>query len=187
MTRRDLPNIISVLRLLIVIPLIYMLLRENYRMALVLFAVAGISDALDGYIAKRYSWTSRVGSILDPVADKTLLVCTYVTLGVSDHLPVWLVLVVILRDLVIFTGALAYHFLIGKYELRPTLLSKINTFAQIILALAVVMSMDVFQIPRELIQLMIYIVLATTVISGVDYLFNWGYQAVRSRSGKHYG
>lgn len=187
MTRRDLPNIISVLRLLIVIPVIYMLLRENYRMALVLFAVAGISDALDGYIAKRYGWTSRVGSILDPVADKTLLVSTYVTLGILDHLPVWLVIAVILRDLVIFTGALAYHFLIGKYELSPSLMSKINTFAQIVLALAVVMSVDVFQIPREYIQMMIYTVLATTLISGVDYMWSWGYQAVRSRSGKYYG
>lgn len=187
MTRRDLPNIISVLRLLIVIPVIYTLLRGNYGVALVLFAIAGVSDALDGYVAKRYGWTSRVGSILDPVADKTLLVSTYITLGVLGHLPVWLVLAVILRDLVIFTGALAYHFLIGKYELRPSLMSKVNTFAQIVLALVVVMSMDALPIAREHIQLMTYIVLGTTVISGVDYLWSWGYQAVRSRSGRHYG
>lgn len=187
MTRRDLPNIISILRLLIVVPVVYMLLRENHGVALVLFAIAGVSDALDGYIAKRYGWTSRLGSILDPVADKTLLVSTYIILGVLNHLPVWLVIAVVLRDLVIFTGALSYHFLIGKYELRPSLVSKVNTFAQIVLALVVVMSMDDFPIPGEYIQLMIYTVLATTVISGVDYMWSWGHQAVRSRSGRHYG
>jgi cardiolipin synthase len=186
-TRRDLPNIISILRLLIVLPVVYLLLQENYRAALVLFALAGVSDALDGFIAKRFGWTSRLGSILDPVADKALLMSTYVTLGILNLLPVWLVVAIILRDLLIFTGALAYHFLIGKYEMSPSLLSKINTFAQIILALAVVMSADVFEIPRQFLQLLIYTVLATTVLSGVDYVWNWGYQAVRSRSGRHYG
>ena len=121
------------------------------------------------------------------MADKTLLVSTYVTLGLLNHLPVWLVVSVILRDLVIFTGALTYHFLIGKYELRPSLLSKINTFAQIVLALVVVTAAGVTSIPGEYIEVLIYAVLATTLLSGMDYMWNWGYQAVRSRSGKHYG
>ncbi|WP_373508037.1 CDP-alcohol phosphatidyltransferase family protein, partial [Thiocapsa sp.] len=104
MQLRDLPNIISVLRLVAVAPVMYLLLRQEYGWALVLFAAAGASDGLDGYLAKRYDWRSRLGGILDPLADKALLVACFLILGWQGLVPVWLVIAVILRDLVIVTG-----------------------------------------------------------------------------------
>lgn len=186
MTRHDLPNLISILRLLLVLPVVFALLKENYKAALVLFAVAGVSDALDGYIAKHYGWTSRLGSILDPIADKALLLSTYVTLGILGRLPLWLVAAIVFRDMVIFGGAVTYHFLIGKFEMSPSLLSKVNTFAQIMLALIVVMTAELIAVPDRYIQVLIYTVLVTTTLSGIDYVWNWGHQALRARSGKHY-
>lgn len=187
MTRRDIPNIISMLRLLLVPPVILMLLDENYETALALFAVAGLSDALDGFLAQRFNWKSRLGSILDPVADKALLVSTYVTLVYLQLVPLWLVIAIVARDLVILTGALAYHFLIGKYEMSPSLLSKINTFGQIVLALTVVTAAHFAAVSMGFIDVLIYAVAATTVLSGASYVWSWSLQALRARSRSHYG
>lgn len=183
MTRRDLPNLISILRLLLILPVVLMLLDENYAMALTLFAVAGVSDGLDGYLAKHYGWVSRLGSILDPLADKLLLVSTYLALGYLGQMPVWLVTGVVVRDALIFAGAVAYHLFIGKFDLMPTMLSKINTFVQIGLVLIVMLSVGLLPIPEWFTTTMIYVVMATTVLSGIDYVWTWGQQAMRARSG----
>ena len=87
---RDLPNLISVFRIVLVVPIEYLLLQQHYVSAMILFFLAGISDGLDGFLAKRFNWTSRLGSVLDPLADKLLLVCTYLVLGWLGHLPWWL-------------------------------------------------------------------------------------------------
>ena len=189
MNRSDIPNIISILRIILVIPTVMLLLDERYGLALILFAVAGASDGLDGYIAKRYHYVSRLGTILDPLADKLLLVCTYLALGWLGLFPAWLVIAVIARDALIVSGGVAYHFLIGQYDMAPTLVSKLNTFSQIVLALAAVLSMSV--LPHAELQWfigwMIYVTLGTTVISGVDYVWTWGLRAYRARSTRHYG
>lgn len=189
MNRSDIPNIISILRIILVIPTIIMLFHELYVQALILFAVAGASDGLDGYIAKRFNYVSRLGTILDPLADKLLLVSTYVTLGWLDLLPAWLVIAVIARDALIVSGGIAYHYLIGKYDMAPTLISKINTFTQIVLALAVVLSVSVIPLPelQWFVGWMIYMTLGTTAISGVDYVWTWSLRAYRARSRHHYG
>lgn len=181
------PNIISIIRIILVIPIVILLLNERFGQALLLFAVAGASDALDGYIAKRYNCASRLGSILDPLADKLLLVCTFLALGWLGQLPLWLVMAVIARDGLIVTGGVAYHYLVGHYDMAPTLISKVNTFAQIVLALAAVLSLSIFTIPELdwFIGWMIYVALGTTLISGVDYIWTWGVRAYRARSGLH--
>lgn len=189
MNRSDIPNIISIMRIILVVPTVMLLLDERYGQALILFAVAGASDGLDGYIAKRYHYVSRLGTILDPLADKLLLVCTYVALCWLDLLPVWLVITVIARDALIVSGGIAYHYLIGQYDMVPTLISKINTFTQIVLALAVVLSMSILPVSelQWFIGWMIYITLGTTLISGVDYVLTWGVRAYRAKSHRHYG
>ncbi len=136
MRREEIPNLISVLRIFLSIPVIWMLLEQRFEIALVLFAVAGISDGLDGYLAKRNGWVSRLGGLLDPLADKVLLVSSYLSLAVIGAIPVWLVMLVILRDLVIVTGALVYNFRVKQLDVAPSLLSKFNTLAQIVLVLA---------------------------------------------------
>jgi cardiolipin synthase len=173
----DLPNIITFLRFLLLPPVVLMLLNHRYDVALLLFAVAGFSDALDGYLAKRYHWTSRLGALLDPLADKLMLVSGFVTLAWLGLIPVWLVGLVILRDVVIVTGAIVYHMRIEKLEAAPTLISKLNTVAQILLVLAVMFSQAVRPLPVLWMESLIYAVLLLTLWSGFDYVWTWGRRA----------
>lgn len=183
MQPNHIPNTISLFRMLLVPPMVVVLLNGYYGAALVLFAVAGVSDALDGYLAKRYGWTSRLGSILDPLADKLLLVSAYLILGWMGEIPLWLVLVVVGRDLVIVAGGVAYHYFIGSYELEPSLLSKLNTLAQIVLILAILVTHSVVNLSAGMVASLIYLVLVTTLLSGLSYVWTWGVRALRAREG----
>lgn len=184
MRSSDIPNFISVARIGMVVPLVYALLAHEYGAALVLFVIAGTSDGLDGFLAKRYGWTSRLGSVLDPIADKLLLVSCYLVLGWLAHIPIWLVLAVIIRDVVILVGALAYHRLIGVYELAPSLISKVNTFAQLLCGFMVVLSLAWLQVDPKWLETMFQIVFATTVLSGGDYVWTWGHKAWQARQSR---
>lgn len=179
MTRRDIPNLISILRIILVIPIIWLMREQAFGMALILFFVAGISDGVDGYLAKRNHWATRLGSILDPLADKLLLISSYVMLGFLGYLPFWLVLAVLSRDVIIVLGALVYHMVLGKYEMAPSIFSKINTFMQIVLVLGLVFSLGMYSLPDWLITALIYTVLLTTLASGIDYVYVWGRKAYR--------
>ncbi|MFQ5487070.1 MAG: CDP-alcohol phosphatidyltransferase family protein [Gammaproteobacteria bacterium] len=181
MNRSDIPNIITFLRICLVLPVIAALVNQAFSLALLLYLVAGISDGLDGYIAKRYHYVTRLGSILDPLADKLLLVGTFVALAWLELLPWWLVLAVVLRDVLIVVGAAAYHIFIGRYEMEPTLISKLNTLVQIALGLAVVMSQSLIPLPAWLLDWMVFVVLGTTIVSGVDYVWTWGRRALEER------
>ena len=185
MRLRDIPNLLSLMRMALAIPIALLLLREWYSAALLIFIAAGFSDALDGYLAKRYSWHSRLGSILDPLADKVLLVTNYVVLGSMGAIPLWLVAAVIGRDVIVVSGALAYHALIGRYEMMPSIASKANTALQLVLVVVVVASLGVVSLPHWVENGLIYGVLATTVWSGADYVWTWGSQAFRARSRSH--
>jgi cardiolipin synthase len=171
---RDIPNIISIIRIVLVAPFVVLILQQEFAWALLLFFVAGISDGIDGYLAKHNNWTSRLGSILDPLADKLLLVSSFITLGIVNILPLWLVVAVLLRDLVIVSGALAYHFLVGRYEMEPSVVSKTNTFFQIMLVLSTVFSYGLYPLPAQALEILVYIVMVTTVLSGCLYVYSWG-------------
>lgn len=179
MKARDIPNIISVFRIILVIPVVWLLLQQDFKVALLLFAIAGFSDALDGYLARRFDWKSRLGGILDPLADKLLQVCSYISLAWLGMIPVWLVIAVVLRDLVIVTGGVIYHYKFEHFRAAPTLISKLNTFMQILLVLLVVFHAAFNTLPAIVIQALIYGVLATTVISGLDYVYTWGRRAIQ--------
>ena len=182
MKARDIPNVLSMLRMSLAVPSALLLLQEWYNAALLIFLVAGLSDALDGYLAKRFGWRSRLGSILDPLADKILLVTNYIVLGWLGSIPVWLVAVIISRDVIVVSGALAYHARVGRYEMAPTMASKVNTTVQIVLVVVVVASLGLLSLPDWIVDGLIYGVLVTTVWSGVDYAWTWGAQAYRARS-----
>jgi len=179
--RSDIPNIITIFRIGLVPTVVIALIYEEFQLALLLFAIAGISDGLDGYIAKRFNYTSQLGSILDPLADKLLLMSTYIALGWLGLLPVWLIVLIIGRDLLILLGALAYYRWVGAYEMAPSWISKINTFFQIVLGLAIVLGASAVNLPDMLLWTLVYIVLMTTVLSGVDYVWIWGSRAYRAR------
>ena len=103
-----LPNALSIIRIILTVPVVIALLKEQYLLTLLLFLVAGITDALDGWIAKQFYLQSRLGSILDPVADKVLLTCTFITLYWVGVLPLWLLMIIFVRDVIIIAGALGY-------------------------------------------------------------------------------
>jgi cardiolipin synthase len=178
---RDIPNIITAFRFLLVPPVVILLLQDRFAAALVVFGVAGFSDGLDGFLARRYGWRSRLGGLLDPLADKLLMVSSFLTLGWLGWIPLWLVALVILRDLVIVAGATFYNMRIEKLEAEPTILSKLNTVAQILLVLAVMFSLGVQTLPAHWIDMLIYSVVATTLLSGLDYVRIWGKRAWQKR------
>lgn len=156
------------------VPLIvWLMIDGRMETAFIVFLLAGISDGLDGYLAKRYGWQTELGAYLDPVADKALLVSIYVTLGLFSYLPVWLVLAVVSRDILI-VGAILLSWLLGRpVPVRPLLVSKINTVGQIILA-AVVLGDVGFALGLEPVAFVfVWVVGALTVLSAAAYLVNW--------------
>ena len=174
----QLPNLFSVLRILLVLPVVWALVNLEYAIALILFAVAGFTDALDGFLAKYFHWESRLGSILDPLADKLLLVSSFLTLAWIGLIPVWLVAVVIIRDLLIIIGGVVFHYMFVQFNMAPSRISKANTFFQIIFVLAVVFYRGDFALTPWLVESLGYIVLVTSVVSGIDYVWVWGRRAI---------
>ena len=177
MQARDIPNLISILRMFITIPVLWALLLEHYGIALVLFAVAGLSDGLDGFLAKHYGWESRLGGLLDPLADKMLLVSCFFALGWLGLIPYWLVAIVLFRDLLIVAGATAYHYRVSRLDAEPSLMSKLNTCVQISLVLLVVFDQGLMAVPRWILDSLIWGTFATTVLSGVGYVWIWSHRA----------
>lgn len=177
MTLHWLPNAISMLRIVLVVPILYLIVDGEYAVALLLFVIAGGSDGIDGYLAVRFNWQTRFGALLDPVADKLLVSGMFITLAWQGLLPVWLAAVVILRDLVIFVGALVYHFLIEPVQGEPSRISKLNTALQL-LFLLFVLSRAGFAWPQQIsLTTLGAAVLVTAVISGVDYVLRWSGRA----------
>jgi cardiolipin synthase len=173
----DIPNAICVLRILLVVPIVASLLQGSFLLALALIFVAGLSDGLDGYLAKRFDWRTRLGGVLDPFADKLLLVSVFVTLAWLGIAPVWLTVVVLARDLVIVAGALTYNFLIGLVQPNPTRISKINTGLQLLYILFAV-SRSAFGWPPSISLLVVGAgVFVASVVSGLDYVITWSGRA----------
>lgn len=168
-----LPNLITISRIALAPVLILLLKEEQYAAALGVFAVAGLSDGLDGFIAKRFHFESRLGSILDPLADKILLLSGYIMLTLLNHVPFWLAVTVVFRDLLIVGGYLVYTSMIGPVQMRPSWLSKLNTFLQIALVI-VILGLQAFGLTLpQLVTALIYVVLLSTVASGAHYLWIW--------------
>jgi cardiolipin synthase len=178
MSLRFLPNLLCVLRILLVYPVAHGVLQGEYPMVLVLFAIAAFTDGLDGFLAKRYGWTSELGGHLDPLADKLLLVTVFVCLSLSRLAPWWLTATVLLRDVAIVSGAIAYRIVAGPFRGLPTLQSKFNTFCQILFCLAVV-AQAAFGLPGEdLVSTTGALAFVTTVVSGLDYVLVYSRRAV---------
>lgn len=176
---RHLPNAISMLRVVLVAPICWLLLERNWSSALVLVAIAGVSDGVDGFLARHYGWQSRLGGILDAVADKLLLISCFVILAWLGEIPVWLALIVCGRDLVIASGALLWRVLIGRIYPQPTLLSKACTLMQIVYLLAVLLALIHWPVPAS--AVFAWLVTALCVVSGLDYVVRWSQRAWHTR------
>jgi len=177
------PNAISLLRIALILPILMLILRGQYSWAIALFFFAGFSDGLDGYLATRFNWQTRLGGLLDPVADKLLVAGLFITLAWVGQIPAWLATVVILRDVVIFGGAVAYNFLIEPVRGEPSRISKLNTALELMF-LFFALSHAGFGWPDTItLTVLGASILVTVVISGADYVWSWSRRA--RAGGKH--
>lgn len=170
---RQLPNLICLARIALIWPINVALLNANYDFALLLFTAAAVSDGLDGFLAKRFGWTSELGKILDPLADKLLLINMFV-IGTSLALvPLWLTVAAVTRDLMIILGAIALRIWVGPLRGHPSILSKINTLLQLGYVLGVITHAAGYGPPGALLNALALLTLVTTLSSGVLYLANF--------------
>lgn len=180
----NLPNAITIVRIALVFPTAWLLWQSHYVEALLLTALAGASDAVDGWLARRLNAVSHFGAALDPVADKLLVASLVVIFAVQGHLPLWLAAIVIGRDLVILAGAGVYRLLFGRIEFSPTLVSKANTATQIAVALLMLVWLCGFGALSELVGRLLdpwgfYLLAVLGVVSGIDYVITWSLRAWR--------
>lgn len=177
---------------MLVFPTGWLLLETRYVDALVLMGIAGASDALDGWMARRFRWTSRFGAVMDPVADKLLVAAAFIIFTVQGHIPVWVAAIVIGRDAIIMSGAGAYRLLFERIVFAPTLVSKANTATQIVMLLMLLLGLCEFpQISAIATRLVdpycFYLLAVLGVVSGVDYILTWGARAWRHSGGGESG
>jgi cardiolipin synthase (CMP-forming) len=167
---RHLPNLICLVRLALIWPVAGSLYAQRYGLALALFVAAAISDGLDGYLAKRFNWISELGKFLDPAADKLLLVTVFVASTWLGLVPWWVTAAAVARDAMIAMGALVYRLWFGPLRGRPTIVSKINTAAQLLYLMAVMLAAAAGFPPADVLLALALTVLTTTVLSGVNYV-----------------
>lgn len=177
MNLRHLPNAITGLRLAMAPLLLWLLWSRHFQLALGVALVAGASDLVDGFLAKRFGWQSRLGSLLDPIADKLMLGLAMVGLWLVAMLPAWLVGLVLVRDLVIVAGALAWWRLGGPFDGKPTLLGKLSTLAQLILVLLCLLELAGWELPLRVRLEAIIATALLTFASGIDYVVRYGVRA----------
>jgi cardiolipin synthase (CMP-forming) len=178
---RHLPNFICLVRIALIWPTVVALQAGQYWTSLMLVAVCAISDGLDGWLAKRFNWQSHLGKILDPLADKLLLVALFLTSAWINLIPWWLTAVVVARDVMIGSGAVVYRMWFGPLHGRPTILSKINTGMQLAVALAAILGAATGLPTPEMVVALSILTLLTTLVSGADYLAAFTRRALASQ------
>jgi cardiolipin synthase len=167
---RHLPNLICVARLVLIVPIVAALQATEYLTALALFVVAAVSDGLDGWLAKRFGWTSDLGKFLDPLADKLLLVVVFLVTTWLGLVPWWLTAAAVARDVMIGLGALVFRMFFGPLRGRPTLVSKINTALQLAFLIAAMLDAAFGFLPSGILLALAIVTLVLTLLSGVHYV-----------------
>ncbi len=173
----NVPNAITLVRILLVPLIIRLLLHGDFTAALWLFLAAGISDALDGFIAKRFNICTRLGALLDPLADKLLLVSSVIVLTRGGHLPLWLAVTIVARDVVIVVGAGAFYLRTGRLDMAPSMPSKLNTFVQICLVFLLLVQLSGLAPVSGLFPFLFGLAFIAALVSGGHYVAVWGRKA----------
>ena len=169
----NLPNIITLGRILLVPVIVWAIASNQMAIAFVIFVVAGVSDAIDGFLAKRFNMTTEIGALLDPVADKALLVSIYVTLGISGDIPRWLVILVVSRDFMIVGAVIISWILENPVPMKPLMVSKLNTVAQVAFA-ALILASPGFGFRTATYEIVLMCcVTVLTLLSVSFYLVEW--------------
>ena len=183
MSFRFIPNAICVARMLLAAPLVSWILEGRYDAALVVLVVAGLSDGLDGFLAKRFDWRTRLGGLLDPAADKLLLVATFASLTYVGLIPLELTLVVVARDVVIVLGAICYQWFIAPVEAEPAVISKLNTACQLAMLFFTLTAAAYAWPPPVSLMVLGATVVFTSIVSGLNYVLRWSSRAWRVAHG----
>lgn len=170
MRLKYIPNAICLVRIVLVAPIVWYLSEERYGLALFLILAAGLSDALDGYLARRFDWRTQLGGLLDPAADKLLMFSVFVTLTWLGWVPIWFTAIVVGRDLIIIFGTVVYHWLVAPIHGEPTKASKLNTVLQIVFLLLTVNHAWTGWPSESLLHAVGAAILVTIVISTVQYV-----------------
>lgn len=181
MNRRQLPNLVTALRGALALPLLWLILEQHYLAALAVLLLAGASDALDGYLAKRNGWQSRLGAVLDPIADKLLLTVAIFALWKVAAMPVDLLLLMLVRDVLLGLGSLAWWWRFGPFTPVPSRFGKFATFAQVLLVAGLLLHLSGFALPLDLRIGLIGAAAVFTAVSGVDYLVRYSLRAWRGQ------
>ena len=177
----NIPNLITLVRLAVIPVMAYFLLVGEYGIALIVFLGAAVSDLLDGLIARTFKLTSSLGATLDPIADKLAMFVATVLLAWQGLMPVWLAVAIVLRDVVILGGAIAYRAVLGHVEIAPTMLSKVNTFIEFTVLLIVMAAAADWIDTAGLLPVIFVVVFATVIASGGQYVWVWGRKAMQER------
>jgi cardiolipin synthase len=169
----SIPNLITLGRILLVPVVVWAITAGEMRIAFVLFLAAGISDAVDGFLAKRFGMATKLGAYLDPLADKAMLVSIYVALGIIEAIPRWLVILVVSRDIMIVSAVMLSWLVDKPVALKPLFVSKLNTVAQIALACVVLAALG-FDLSADLaVRALAALVAALTLLSVAFYVREW--------------
>jgi cardiolipin synthase len=178
MILKHIPNALTLFRLVLIAPFLVFLYRHEYVNAFYMFMLAGLTDGLDGWLARYFNWQSPLGSFIDPLADKLLVASSFISLALLGELPWWLVILVFMRDLTISMGVMAWFWFVQrKLDFEPTLLSKINTTLQLALVTFCLFELAFFAFPSYVINTLILITAITTSATYIDYVCTWGRKA----------
>src|SRR5215210_1938350 len=183
-TQLSIPNLITLARILLVPVLVWAIASGEMLAAFILFVIAGISDAVDGFLAKRFGMASEIGAYLDPLADKALIVSIYVALGITGAIPRWLVILVVSRDIMIVTAVMLSWFVGKPVQVKPLLVSKLNTVAQILFACLVLAALGLGFNPGPLQPILMGLVAILTLVSVAFYVTEWVRHINRSEIGR---
>ncbi|MDX2319390.1 MAG: CDP-alcohol phosphatidyltransferase family protein [Moritella sp.] len=179
---KQLPNALTTLRLLLAAPICLLILDENYSAVLWIALIAGISDAVDGWLARKLNIESRYGSIVDPLSDKVMLISSYLAFAVVGLVPWWVAVIIVARDAVIVSGALVYYGLFGRYEVAPSIWGKTSTTVQIVFALMLLTQQVYPVLPTLSFQIGLWLLIFMTIVSGCHYVYIWGCKALSQQN-----
>lgn len=178
MMLKQLPNALSLSRLVLIVPFVVFFYQKEYQNAFYIFLISGFTDGLDGWLARYFHCQSVLGSFIDPLADKLLIVSSFISLAWITKLPWWLVGLVFLRDATISFGVLGWYWFIQRsVNFKPTWLSKINTFFQLALVTWCLFELAFFQLAPWVINTLMLLTTITTTASYLDYVWTWGKKA----------
>ncbi len=178
MSYRIIPNILTILRILLVIPCAYFFYTESYQLSIGIFVLASATDCIDGFLARRLACQTELGAIIDPLADKFLIISLFIVIAWKNYLPLWFSIIIIGREFILLSGAAYYRLKFGPVVFVPTMISKINTglllFLLLITLLEAMLGSNVMFSAIKYYS--IILILITSIYSGLDYIYKWSYR-----------